>query len=285
MKVYPYNRRSVWSRIQPHFRHHRVRKIVGLFAFEVSKLAFSQRKAAIGFIFITIFLDVLSFGITIPVLPILLKEMLGGDTALASRYLGMFGTSWALMQFLCAPIIGSLSDRFGRRSVLLISSFGLGVDFILMALAPTWQWLFFGRILSGITAASFSTAGAYIADITPPEKRAASYGIFGAAFGFGFVMGPAILLAFGPRVPFWVSAALTLANALYGLFILPESLPKERRTGFSFARANPIGSLVFLRSQTGSWGSLPSGFFTSWPIRCSRTSLFCTRRPASIGRR
>lgn len=231
--------------------------------YEDERLVVKQPKAALGFIFISVFLDVLSFGVIIPVLLYLLEDMLNGDTALATRYLGVFGTAWALMQFVCAPIMGSLSDRFGRRPVLLLSSFGLGVDYILMAVAPSVGWLFLGRVLSGITAASFSTAGAYIADITPPEKRAASYGIFGAAFGLGFVIGPALggwLGSYGLRVPFWVSAALTLTNALYGLFILPESLSKEKRQAFSWSRANPIGSLVLLRSQPGLFGLAMIGF-------------------------
>ena len=159
------------------------------------------------------------------------------------------------MQFVFSPVLGALSDRFGRRPVLLISMTGHGLDYILMALAPSLAWLFVGRIISGITAASFSTAYAYIADVTPPEKRAAAFGMVGAAFGVGFVLGPALgglLGSVDPRLPFWVAAAFSLANALYGYFVLPESLPPERRMGFSWARANPVGSLRLLAHASGA---------------------------------
>src|SRR5262245_65236885 len=177
---------------------------------------------------------------------------MGGDTARAAEIFGLFGTVWALMQFIFSPLLGALSDRFGRRPVILLSCLGLGLDYILMALAPTLWWLFVGRVISGITAASFATAGAYIADVTPPEKRAASFGMIGAAWGLGFIMGPALgglLGVVNPRLPFWVAAGLTLLNALYGLFVLPESLAPENRKGFSLRRANPVGSLVLLRSH------------------------------------
>lgn len=212
-----------------------------------------MRQAALGFIFLTVFLDVLSAGVTIPVAPSIIGGF-AGDHASTTFYVGAFNTCWALMQFIFAPILGSLSDRYGRRTVLLISCFGLGLDYILMAMAPSLLVLFIGRIISGITAASFSTAGAYVADITPPEKRAASYGIFGMAFGFGFVIGPAFGGLLGDidiRLPFWVAAGLTLLNAFYGLLILPESLKKENRRPFSLARANPIGSLQLLMSRPG----------------------------------
>lgn len=212
------------------------------------------KRATLLFIFVTVLLDVLSLGVIIPVLPKLIEsEFLGGDTATAAIYTGLFGTVWALMQFLFAPVLGALSDQYGRRRVILISCFGLGLDYILMALAPNLIWLFIGRILSGITAASFSTAAAYIADVTPPEKRAASYGLFGAAFGLGFIIGPAVgglLGEYGLRIPLWVAAGLTLANAAYGYFILPESLAPENRSKFSWAKANPLGSLKLLRSHS-----------------------------------
>jgi DHA1 family tetracycline resistance protein-like MFS transporter len=211
-------------------------------------------KAGIAFILIAVLLDVLSLGVAIPVLAKLIKELLNDDTADAAYYVGVFGTVWAFMQFFSSPILGALSDRFGRRPVLLISAFGLGIDYILMALAPNLTWLFVGRILTGITAASFSTASAYIADVSSPENRSAAFGIFGAAFGLGFILGPALGGYLGDidlRLPFWVSAALTLANATYGYFILPESLPPEKRTPFRWSRANPIGSLQLLRSQSG----------------------------------
>jgi len=216
------------------------------------------RQAAITFIFITVVLDVLAMGIIIPVLPRLIEDFLQGDTARAAEMFGVFATVWALMQFFCSPIIGMLSDRFGRRRVILLSNFGLGLDYIVMALAPTIGWLFVGRIISGITGASFTTAGAYIADVTPKEKRASSYGILGAAWGLGFVLGPAlggILGAVNPRLPFWAAAGMTLLNALYGLLVLPESLPPEKRTPkFVWARANPLGSLKLLRSHHELFG-------------------------------
>jgi DHA1 family tetracycline resistance protein-like MFS transporter len=217
-----------------------------------------RRQAAIAFIFITVVLDVLAMGIIIPILPRLIQDFLQGDTARAAEMFGVFATVWALMQFFCSPIIGMLSDRFGRRRVILLSNFGLGLDYMVMALAPTIGWLFVGRVISGITGASFTTAGAYIADITPKEKRAASYGILGAAWGLGFVLGPAlggILGSVNPRLPFWVASGLTLVNALYGLIVLPESLPPEKRTPrFVWAKANPLGSLKLLRSHHELFG-------------------------------
>lgn len=217
-----------------------------------SGIAPQRRQAAVIFIFITVLLDVLSLSVTIPVLPQLVKQFAGESFELASQYHGWFVTVWAMMQFICSPIMGALSDRFGRRPVILLSCLGLGLDYILMALAPNLTWLFIGRVLSGITAASFSTAGAYIADVTPPEKRAASYGMIGAAFGLGFVIGPAmggVLGEYDLRLPFWVAAFLTILNAVYGAFILPESLSKENRSAFSWRRANPLGSLKLLRSH------------------------------------
>lgn len=212
----------------------------------------ARRQAALIFIFVTVLLDVLSLGVTIPVGPSLITEFCGGDHKQAMFYNGWFVTTWAAMQFIFSPLMGALSDRFGRRRVILLSCTGLGLDYILMALAPNLTWLFIGRVLSGITAASFSTAAAYIADITPPEKRAASYGIFGAAFGLGFVVGPAVgglLGVYELRIPFWVAAGLTLLNAAYGFWILPESLPEKHRSKFSWKKANPVGSLKLLRGH------------------------------------
>lgn len=212
----------------------------------------APRRAALTFIFITVVLDILAMGIIIPVLPKLIEDFLGGDTARAAEIFGLFGTVWAGMQFVCSPLLGALSDRFGRRVVILMSNFGLGFDYLLMAVAPSLSWLFLGRVVSGITGASWTTAGAYIADITPPEKRAAGYGVIGAAFGAGFVLGPAfggILGSISPRLPFWAAAGLTLVNAMYGLFVLPESLPVENRRRFAWSRANPLGSLELLRSH------------------------------------
>lgn len=217
-----------------------------------SKSVAKARGAALVFIFITIVVDVLALGIIIPVLPKLVEGFLRGDTARAAWIFGLFGTVWALMQFIFSPVLGALSDRYGRRPVILISCFGLGLDYILMAMAPTLWWLFVGRVISGITAASYPTAGAYIADVTPPEKRAAGFGMIGAAWGVGFVLGPTLGGLLGdvdPRLPFWVAAVLTLINALYGLFVLPESLAPESRKAFSWRRANPVGSLALLRSH------------------------------------
>ncbi len=212
----------------------------------------ASRPAAVIFIFVTVVLDVLALGIIIPVLPKLVESFLGGDTATAAKMFGLFGTVWALMQFIFSPVLGALSDQYRRRRVILISCFGLGVDYIFMASAPTLWLLFIGRIISGITGASFTAAGAYIADVTPPEKRAAGFGMIGAAWGLGFVLGPAlggVLGAIDTRLPFWVAAGLTLLNALYGLFVLPESLSVEHREKFSWKRANPLGSLKLLRSH------------------------------------
>jgi DHA1 family tetracycline resistance protein-like MFS transporter len=216
-----------------------------------------RRQAAFAFIFATILLDMLSLGVVIPVLPKLVTDFMGGDTESAARVFGVFGTAWALMQFLFSPMQGALSDRFGRRAVILISNLGIGLDYILMALAPTIGWLFAGRVISGITSASISTAYAYVADVTPPDKRAARFGLLGAAFGAGFVLGPALGGLAGvvsPRLPFWIAAGLSLANAAYGLFVLPESLPRSNRTPFAWRRANPLGALVLLRSHAELFG-------------------------------
>ncbi len=209
------------------------------------------RRAAVAFILVTVLLDVMALGLVIPVLPKLVEQM-AGSTQRGALIFGVFGTSWALMQFIFSPIMGALSDAYGRRRVLLLSSLGLGLDYILMALAPDLIWLYVGRLLSGITAATFSTASAYIADVTPPAERAGKFGLIGAAFGLGFVLGPAIgglLGSTDPRLPFWFAAALSLASTAYGYFVLPESLPPERRQAFAWKRANPAGSLQLLRSN------------------------------------
>jgi DHA1 family tetracycline resistance protein-like MFS transporter len=209
------------------------------------------------FIFVTVLLDMLALGVIIPVLPILILDYTGGNTGKAAELNGLFATMWALMQLVFSPVLGSLSDRFGRRRVILVSNFGLALDYVVMALSRSWQWLFVGRIISGITASSIPAAYAYISDVTPPEKRAAGFGMLGAAFGVGFVVGPGLGGALGhidPRLPFWVSAGLSLANALYGLFVLPESLPLHRRMAFSWKRANPVGSLSLLVRNPGVLG-------------------------------
>jgi DHA1 family tetracycline resistance protein-like MFS transporter len=210
------------------------------------------RGAAVAFIFVTILLDTLALGVVIPVLPKLIESFVNNDTANAARIFGLFGTAWALMQFFFSPILGGLSDRFGRRPVVLLSNFGLALDYVLMALAPSLTWLFVGRVISGITSASISTAFAYITDVTPAEKRAAVFGKIGAAFGAGFILGPALgglLGGMDPRLPFWVAAGLSFANTFYGLLILPESLPRNRRSPFRWKSANPLGSLHLLRSN------------------------------------
>ncbi len=210
------------------------------------------RKAAVAFIFITVMLDMLAIGLIAPVLPKLVLNFLGGNAPSAAKWFGIFGTVFALMQFLFSPVLGVLSDRFGRRPIVLLSNLGLGLDYVVMAVAPTIGWLFLGRVISGITAASISTAMAYISDVVVPEKRAGAFGMIGAAFGVGFILGPALGGLLGnsdPRLPFWVAGGLSLANALYGFFILPESLPRKRRRAFTFRRANPVGSLVLLRSH------------------------------------
>ena len=209
-----------------------------------------SRKAALGFIFVTVLVDVIGFGIIIPVGPKLIQELTGGDLSTASTYGGWLMFSYAVMQFLCAPVLGNLSDRFGRRPVLLFSLLGFGLDYILLALAPNIGWLFAGRIIAGITGASFTTASAYVADVSEPEKRAQNFGMIGAAFGLGFIIGPLIgglLGHFGSRVPFYAAAVLTLLNWLYGYFVLPESLPAEKRRAFEWKRANPLGSLMQLK--------------------------------------
>jgi DHA1 family tetracycline resistance protein-like MFS transporter len=209
-------------------------------------------RRALAFIFCTVSLDVLALGIMIPVLPKIILELEGGNTANAAEVFGVFATVWGLMQFLFSPLLGALSDRFGRRPVILISSFGLGLDYVFMALAPSLGLLLVGRIISGITSATIATSFAYIADVSAPEERAKAFGTVGLAFGLGFVLGPAaggLLAGIEPRLPFWISAAACLANAAFGWFVLPESLPLERRMTFAWKRANPVGALNLLLSQ------------------------------------
>jgi len=218
----------------------------------VEDAAAARRPAAFIFIFITILLDMLALGLVMPVLPRLVESFVNNDTAVGARVFGLFGTAWAAMQFVASPVLGALSDRFGRRPVVLLSNFGLALDYVLMALAPSLSWLFVGRLISGITSASISTSFAYITDITEPDQRPAQFGRVGAAFGGGFVLGPALgglLGGMDPRLPFWVAAGLGFANTLYGLFVLPESLPKSLRSPFRWRRANPVGALRLLASD------------------------------------
>ena len=209
-------------------------------------------RAAFLFILVTVAMDFLAFGIIAPVLPNLIIQFEGGNIARASAITGYFGFAWATMQFLFSPVLGAWSDRFGRRPIILISCLGLGLDYIFMAVAPTVGWLFVGRIISGITTSNVSTAFAYVADVSPPEKRAKQYGLLGASFGVGFVIGPAVgglLGHYSLRAPFWAAAVLSLANFLYGAFVLPESLPAEKRAKSAWHMANPLGSLTLLRSH------------------------------------
>jgi len=224
------------------------------------------RRAAVAFIFVTIALDMLAMGMIAPVLPRLITNFMGGNEPRSAQILGIFGTVWAVMQFFCSPMLGSLSDRFGRRPVILLSNFGLGLDYLVMALAPTLGWLFAGRLISGVTSASIPTAMAYIADVTPPKKRAGAFGMVSAAFGLGFVLGPAlggVLGSVNPRLPFWAAGGMSLLNAMYGLFVLPESLGPGSRGKFSWKRANPVGSLALLRRHRELLG-LGSVLFLSY---------------------
>ncbi|MFM2213835.1 MAG: Tetracycline resistance protein class [Bacteroidota bacterium] len=210
----------------------------------------SNKQAAIGFIFITMLIDITGWGIIIPVIPKLIKELIHADISEAAKYGGWLTFAYAITQFVCAPLIGNLSDKFGRRPIILISLFTFALDYLLLAFSPTIGWLFLGRIIAGITGASITTASAYIADVSTPENRAKNFGMIGAAFGLGFIIGPVIgglLGQFGSRVPFYAAAILCLLNFLYGYFILPESLAKENRREFEWKRANPIGALLNLR--------------------------------------
>ena len=216
------------------------------------------RKAALVFIFITVLIDVLAFGLIIPVLPKLVEQFAGGDTGSAAHWIGWFGFLFSLVQFVAAPVQGALSDRYGRRPVILLSCLGLGIDFVFMALANSLPWLFVGRVISALTSASFTTANAYIADVTAPDKRAQAFGMIGAAFGLGFILGPVMggwLGGIDLRWPFWGAAILALCNFAYGWFVLPESLtPEHRSPTFDWAHANPLGSMKLLRSFPQVWG-------------------------------
>ena len=248
----------------------------------------SVGRAAFTFILIMVAFDFLAFGIIAPVLPDLIRHFEGGDFARASSIGGYFGLAWATMQFIFSPLLGAWSDRFGRRPVILISCFGLAIDYVIMALAPSLRWLFLGRIISGITTSNVATAFAYVTDVTKPEERAKPFGLISAAFGLGFVIGPAVGGYLGNvnlRFPFWAAAALSMANALYGYFVLPESLPPERRAKSAWRMANPLGALTLLRSHPELAGlsvvatlyylahnSLPSmwAFYTEYRYHWSR---------------
>ena len=212
----------------------------------------TSRKAAIGFIFVTLLIDVMGWGLIIPVMADLIAELKGIPINEASTYGALLLSVFAVMQFLFSPVMGNLSDRYGRRPILLLALFGFGIDYIILAVAPAYNWLFIGRVIAGITGASFTTASAYIADVSNDENRAKNFGLIGAAFGLGFVLGPALgalLATWGIRAPFYAAAALCLLNCLYGYFVLPESLSKEKRRRFDWKRANPFGSLRFLTTH------------------------------------
>ncbi len=221
----------------------------------------NNRKAAIGFIFITLMIDVTGLGLVIPVFPKIILQLIHGNISDASRYGGWLTFTYAIMQFLFSPVLGGLSDKFGRRPVLLFSLFGFGLDYLFLSFAPTIGWLFLGRAIAGITGASYTTATAYIADISTAENRAQNFGMVGAAFGLGFIIGPVIgglLGSFGPRIPFMVAAGLSFMNCIYGYFILPESLSIENRRPFDWKRANPLGALRQLGKYPGLGGLISS---------------------------
>ncbi len=221
----------------------------------------NKKQAALGFIFITILIDVIGLGIIIPVVPKLIAELINGDLSTASRYGGWLMFSYAFMQFSFAPVLGNLSDRYGRRPILLISLFGFALNYLLLAYAPTIGWLFIGRILSGILGGSMTTASAYIADVSTPDKRAQNFGLIGVAWGLGFIIGPllgGVLGHYGSRLPFFAAAALSFINFLYGYFVLPESLHKRQRRAFEWKRANPLGSVLYLRRYPALAGLLVS---------------------------
>jgi len=212
----------------------------------------TRRQAAFIFVFITVVLDMIALGVTVPVLPKLILDFNSGNVPEAVQVNAYFAALWAFMQFIFAPLLGALSDRVGRRPIILLSNLGLGVDYIFMALAPSLSWLLVGRMISGITSSSYPTASAYVADVTPHDQRAGKFGMLGAAFGIGFIIGPAVgglLSVIDLRLPFWVAAGFSLANTIYGFFVLPESLPRERRARVDWRKANPIGSLILLRSH------------------------------------
>ena len=213
----------------------------------------NRHRASVGFIFVSVLLGMVAFGIALPPLPKLISEFVGGDMARASAYVGLFGTIFAVMQFFFSPVLGMLSDRYGRRPVVLLSNFGLALDYMILAMAPSVSWLLLGRILAGLSSSSIPTATAYISDVTAPENRSKAFGLLAAAYGGGFIIGPALggwLALYNPRLPFWVAGVASLLNGCYGLFVLPESLaPERRQQRLAWKKANPIGALRLLRSH------------------------------------
>ncbi len=224
-------------------------------------------QAALGFIFVTMLIDVIGFGIIIPVLPSLIQRLIHGSLSDAAPYAGFLLTAYSLMQFLFSPLIGNLSDKYGRRPILLFSLLGFGIDYLFLAIAPSMGWLFVGRVIAGITGASFTTASAYIADVSTPEKRAANFGLIGVAFGVGFILGPILggfLGEYGVKLPFYAAAGLALINVIYGYFILPESLSLENRRQLDFKRCNPIGTLKQLSKYKAVFGLVFALFLISF---------------------
>lgn len=223
----------------------------------------NKKQAAIGFIFITMLIDITGWGIIIPVIPKLIKELIHADISEAAKIGGWLTFAYSITQFVFAPLIGSLSDKFGRRPIILISLFGFSLDYLFLAIAPTIGWLFLGRIIAGITGASITTASAYIADVSTDENRAKNFGMIGAAFGLGFIIGPVIgglLGQYGWRIPFYAAGILCMVNFLYGYFVLPESLDKDKRREFNWKRANPVGALLSLKKYPKLIGLISSMF-------------------------
>ena len=225
----------------------------------------TSKSPAIGFIFITMLIDIIGLGLIIPVIPKLISELIHGDISEAAKYGGWLIFAYSLTQFVFSPVIGNLSDKFGRRPIILISLFGFSIDYLFLAFAPSITWLFVGRIIAGITGASITTAAAYIADLSTPENRAKNFGLIGAAFGFGFIIGPLIggfLGQYGARVPFYAAAILCMINFLYGYFILPESLSIENRREFNWKKANPVGAILNLKKYPTLIGLIAAIFIT-----------------------
>ena len=242
-----------------------------------------KRNAGLGFIFITLLIDVLGIGLIVPILPKLIQSLAHGGVDVASREYGWLLSLYGAMQFLFSPLLGTLSDRYGRRPILLLSLFFTGIDYIIMALAPSLVWLFVGRVLSGVTGASYTAASAYIADVSPPEERAQNFGLLGAAFGIGFIVGPAaggLLGQWGARIPFWAAAGLAFVNVVYGMFVLPESLAPEHRRRFRWQEANPLGALHVLGRYPVVWGLTGALAAGSLALQCLQSSwvLWATAR-------